>query len=554
MNILKNRYFQLSFLILLLYCLPWIVLGQNSYVLIHDNLDSNVVWFKTLAESGEIFASSSAIIPSLMDAPRASLGNEFSVLLWMNYIFDPYTAYVINQILMRITAFFGMYLLLNRYILKNENKYSILISLLFSLLPFWPSGGLSVAGMPLITYVFLNIHTKRDTKKDWLVLVLFPFYSSFVLSMMFYIIFVGCVWLYDIVKRSVSLRFTAALFLFGSIYLLINYRLIEVFIFGSDFVSQRSEFFTKYYGFSDALLASLKFFVSGQYHAASLHTLFLPLILVVFILNLFSKSKDKLLIGLFLLNILIALWYGFWKYEGWESIKAGSAFLRSLNLSRFHFLAPLIWYVLLALSIRYLLQQTTFKYKLIVINVFLGLGIIVMFTNSDFASEYKKHDITYKEFYAQRLFKEIDRFIGKKQSDYKVVSIGIHPVIARYNGFYTADGYLANYALSYKHQFRKVIENELQKSAKLKRNFDNWGSRCYLFCSEIGYNYVRKKDKVYPVNIDLNTQALKKMGVSYLFSSYPIKNASENNIKLLKIFKDKDAAWDIYLYKILETK
>lgn len=549
MNILRNRYFLISSFILFLYTLPWIIFGENSYVLIHDNLDDHEALYKTLIESGKIFSYSSDKISSFMDAPRGSFTSEFNFILWLYYFFNPYTASVINQFLIRIIAFIGMYLLLDRYVLPNEERYSFFIALLYSILPFYPSAGLSDPGLPLITYVFLNIRNNLDTKKDWIILILLPFYSSFVLCMMFYIVFVGIVWLYDIYNKIVTKKFTIALFLFGIIYLIVNYRLLEVFIFHSTFVSHRVEFKPEYYNFITALKVSFINFILGQYHAPSLHIVFLPFVGIVFLWNLFSKSKDKLLIGLFLLNILISLWFGFWKYNGWESIREHISILHQLNLERFNWLSPLLWYILFALSIKYIIIYYKEKYIMYMINIIIVLSILLSFYKSDFVSEYKNHNISYKQFFAKDLFNKIDKFILKKKNTYKVVSIGIYPSIARYNGFYTADGYINSYSLEYKHKFRDIILPEF-KHEWIRQSFDDWGSRCYVFVDDVGYNYVRKKDQVYPINIDINSTALLNLGVNYIFSSYKIMNANKNKIKLLKKFEDENSAWDIYLYEV----
>lgn len=554
MLFLKNKFFLLSGFILLLYILPFIILGQDSYILIHDNLDSNVVWYKTLAESGMAFSENYETISSFMGSPRISLGSEFDVVFWIHNMFDSYSAYVINQVFIRIIAFWGMFLFLDKYIL-NDTKfrdYSILISLLFCLLPFWPSAGISIAGLPLITYVFLNIKHNVDTAKDWVILIAFPFYSVFILSMMFYILLVGMVWIVDIIQKKVTLRFTIGLFIFGIIYLLINYRLLEAFIFGTDFISHRVERVSEYYGLQKAIKVSLKHFIVGQYHAHSLHIVFLPFISMMFLFNLVSKNKDKLLIGLFVLNIIISLWYGFWKYEAWESIRASSSVLASLNLSRFHFLTPFIWFTLFALSIKYYMTYFQYKYKIQLINLTILASMIFLFYKSDFIHEYKNSGITYKQFYSEHLFEKIDNFIDKNKSTYKVISLGIHPAISQYNGFYTLDGYNANYGLDYKHKFRDIIAKELDKNKKLQKSFDNWGSRCYLFSNDIGYYFIRTKSDVYPIEIDIDTDIINKLGGKYIFSSYQILNYEENNIKFLKVFEDKTSAWKIYLYEIME--
>jgi hypothetical protein len=71
--------------------------------------------------------------------------------------------------------------------------------------------------------------------------------------------------------------------------------------------------------------------------------------------------------------------------------------------------------------------------------------------------------------------------VGKPIQDYRVVSIGLHPAVAQYNGLYTLDTYNNFYPLSYKHQFLNIIAPELNKNKSLKSYFDLWGGRCYIF-------------------------------------------------------------------------
>ena len=47
----KNAFIIIALSILGIYLLPYYYNIENSKFLIHDNLDSNVVWFKNLAES-----------------------------------------------------------------------------------------------------------------------------------------------------------------------------------------------------------------------------------------------------------------------------------------------------------------------------------------------------------------------------------------------------------------------------------------------------------------------------------------------------------------------
>jgi hypothetical protein len=139
----------------------------------------------------------------------------------------------------------------------------------------------------------------------------------------------------------------------------------------------------------------------------------------------------------------------------------------------------------------------------------------------------------------------IDRPIGS----YKVISVGLHPAVAQYNGLYTLDGYFANYSLKYKHEFRKVIRNELNRDESLKNYFDNWGSRCYAFSSELGKYFIsNKRDSIQDLAYDF--KHLKTMGGEYIISVAPINESINTEIELMERINYDASYWDVFLYKI----
>ena len=370
--------------------------------------------------------------------------------------------------------------------------------------------------------------------------------------MLFFITFVGFVWLFDVHKKKVTKKFTIALLCFVIIYLIVNYRLIDVFVFGmgEDFVTHRSEFKSTPIGIKKSIAISLHHFLYGQYHAHSHHGLLIPFIGIIFLINLLSKKKDRLFILLCILNGTISLWYGF---AGSEILKPLTDLIKlflPIQITRFHFLTPLIWFILFALAVRYLIFNYDLRKSKLIVWFFIISSTVLMFFKSDFINEYRMNNITYDQFYSENLFYNIEKFIDKEQKNYKVVSIGIHPSIAAYNGFYTLDGYSVLYDLNYKKKFREIIAPELKKNEILRGYFDEWGSRVYVFSNEIGQNYLRKKNDVYPININLNTSKLYEIGGRYIFSTYKIKNYIENNLEMLKIFSDNKSVWKIYLYEV----
>ena len=129
---------------------------------------------------------------------------------------------------------------------------------------------------------------------------------------------------------------------------------------------------------------------------------------------------------------------------------------------------------------------------------------------------------------------------------------GFHPAIAQYNGFYTLDSYNNFYPLSYKHEFRKIIEKELEKNKTIRTYFDEWGGRCYLFTDELGKHYMFKKTSKKKLNdVQFNLEPFKEMGGHISFSAVPIVNAKDNHLVLERVFSSKESIWKIYLYKVM---
>lgn len=551
----KNyKYIAAAVALILAYLSPLYVLGQNAHVLLLDNIDGAVASLKVLAHSGQVFGSLDSTIPNIMNGLlRNTMGSEFNLQVLLYWAFKPFTAYVINLTLIHLLAFLGMYLLLRRYILKENEVLAIGVALAFALLPFWPYGGLSVAGQPLVLYAFLNIRSRCDKKADWLILILVPFYSSLIYSFAFFLFFMGLWWLYDaFIKKQVNWRWLASMILMGMVYLLVEYRLLYNIFFDPGFVSIRSEFpLYRIAGKRAALKQCIDNFVFGQFHAASLQQLvILPAAIVALLIAGVKKRWPYLLLGLMLLTGAISIWYGMWFFKAWVPVKQQLPFLAEVNMSRFHWLHPLLWYIIFALALKIILEAGR-------LGKYLAAGLLVLqvgflFYNNDEFTQRKLDVPSYKEFYAEHMHQEIARFIGKDQKDYRVVSIGMHPAITQYNGFYTLDGYVGTYPLEYKHEFRKIMAAELDKSPFYRDYFDHLGgSRCYLFVEKLMYNSMMTKDNHIVIEeLALDSAQLKKMGGRYVFSALEILNSQDIGLNLLQVFEEPGSAWRVYLYEV----
>ena len=542
-----------------IYLFPYIYFGSDATLRIHDNLDSNYTWYKVLLDSGTLFSSNSYKVDQLMNGvTRSSLPSEFNFLVLLYAAFGPYGAYVVNQALIRLIGFLGMCLLLKHHVIPGEKNSLIRtgVALCFALLPFWPFGGLSTAGVPLVVYAFLNIRKGNYAWFNWVVLLLYPAYSSLVLSG-FYLLFIfGLLWLYDFYHKRKVIPALGAILLISMAYLFKSYRLFFSFILDGGFVSHRAEFYSEGVGLIKSLNEALSIFSHGHSHAISLHSLIIiPIVFltIIFLRKYLNDSTRKKYILLLTFIVISSLWYGILRLEALTSKESiGSVMMGyfPMQMDRFYMLLPAFWMVLFAISLSTLLK---FSKKMLIVVA------MILTSQAIYASSYHelfrfRNGPCVSAFYATEQFDEISNYIGKEKSEYRVASLGIHPVIAQYNGFYTLDGYIASYPLSYKHQFREIIKGELEKNPALKKYYDTWGSRVYLFSSELkekgAYVMNRAGNDFEISNLDINKTAFRDMGGRFILSAVKVNEENNPDIVFKKSFKTTGSAWDIYLYEV----
>ncbi|MBT2755451.1 hypothetical protein J7E71_05695 [Mesobacillus foraminis] len=544
-----------ALVILALFLSPLFLLGEDAHIRVHDNLDSNLAWYKVLVESGELTGSIDARIPQIINGElqRNAFGTEFSVIVWLYALFPTMIAYGLSQALTRFVAFIGMYLLLKKHIVPGPQLAVIRVgtALAFAMTPFWPSGMLSTLGMPMALWAFLNIRQGEKSWKNYLVLTLLPFYSSLVLGFFFFLSAMGLFWLTDLIRgKGWNWRFLISIAYMALIYMLVEYRLFYSFLFDHE-PNSRDEYFHARLSLLHSIRLTFKNFVLGHTHVLTVHTLvILPILLIAFYYIWLNKGwkREKVFVFLFAFNFLLSAWYAFWFYKGWLPLTERFHFLDTFNFARYHFLRPLVLYLLFALGLGILWGQGKAWRKIVPLLIAAQI-LVLTFSNEEIVYQKKP---TVEQFYAEEQFMEIKEHIGLPQEDYRVASIGLHPAIAQYNGFYTLDTYNNFYPLSYKREFRKIIEKELAKNKTIRTYFDEWGGRCYLFTDELGKHYMfKKKTKKTLKNLELNIDAFKNMGGRYIFSSVPIENAGSNGLFLEEVFDSKSSAWKIYLYKTL---
>ncbi|MCP5046868.1 MAG: hypothetical protein GY940_06830 [bacterium] len=560
----RNRYrpwklFFVSLLVLSLFLSPYLFRGQAIHMKIADVMDAWVPQQKVLAESGKALSlNPDTKIDNLINGIRISgfVNSGLNVITWLFMIFSPFTAFALNVFIMAFTAFWGMRLLLSKYIITegdNHNPYRQWIingsALCFALLPFYPSGGLSIAGLPLLLYCFLNIRNNDWSKKDYAYIAFFPFYSVLPFAGLFIMIALLIIFVIDFIRNKYRFHtpYFIGLAVLGVFYFLTHFHLIYS-VLDPGFSSYREELVIAPLSFAACFKGLIHNFIFDRGNIIMAQQVFLILAAAAaVVLGITRKLKEvKLLLLLIGLTLFNAFLWGFKYWEGIHFLREKFQILNALNLARFYWLNPFLWYLLFAVS---LLIISKFRFGRLAVSFLLIGQLVFMFThyNPEFRHLSGRpnpypYSLSYKQYYSEPLFKKINQFIGQPKEDYRVASLGIPPGIAQYNGFYTLDIFSNAYPLEYKHRFRRIVEKELAKSEDVKKVIDANGKRLYLLSAELhkkkkrGLTFARGISKnqqhLTVKQLDLNTSAFKEMGGQYIFSAVEIQNQTQTGLSL----------------------
>ncbi len=551
--------------------LPYIINGQNSVITYHDQLDGEIL---TYIFNAKYLFTGTDVYPELMNGiSKNSLASPAPAMILVYKAFSPFAAFLICLFIAKFTAFSSMYLLTLKLFGRNEAAF--IGAMLFSVMPFYSVYGLCIPGIPLVLYSFLLLRDKKYVPAVLHVLF-YAANSSLALVGFAMIVATGVITVYELMKNKKSKAFLVPALLTVT-YLLFNMNLVMQVVGNSDgFVSHKSEVIYQPMPFRQALE---EIFVTGVSYAQSKQVYLMPVIatgLVVLAVwaiktrkrnDILSNDAAVLLASGGSIVIISAVYITLESAPVIELRNHATGILHDFNFTRFSWLMPVAWVLAFSASINFVLNRIE-KHgkKKILTGIFYGFSIICMcfcmlFTIKDsdvktnvarirYGQDY--HVITWNQFFCEDLFEKVDEYTDDDKSSYRVASIGIYPSIAAYNGYYCLDAYSNNYDVEYKHEFRKIIEKELDKSDYIRQNFDEWGNRCYLMTAKSGYYGLFEKEYMDSVSdLELNYEQMKKMGCRYIFSTHYILN-EEENLTLLndEAVMTNDSWYKLWIYEI----
>ena len=545
--------------------MPYGILRAHSYVTIDDNLDAELNIPYLLVQQKVVFDyAPAATVPAIMNGlPRNALRSGLSVTVALFALWPPWATYLVQQALVRLLGLLAMYALLRRELLPTSNGRVLAagVALAWSMMPLYSMYGLSVLGQPALLLSFLALRRGPGRWWHWGLIVAFPLWSMFVFVGPFVLAALGTLWLRDWwYQRRWNGRFLAGLLLLLAVYLVVEWPLFNSLLVARQFVPHRLEFDMAQItplGLKAGLRSAGQFFLLGQYHASR----FLraaPLLAVAAAVVLAPAgqraARGRHLGGWLLGLVALALFSGFYA----QLVALGQSRLPLLgvfNFGRLHFLAPLLWFWLLVLALRHL----SGRWQVAVVGLQLLTGLLMNpeWTNNlrELAGQPNPHEPNYTAYVAPALFREVQDHIrrqtGLVPAQYRVACLGLPPAVVQLNDFYTLDSYQNNYPLPYKHRFRPIIAGELAKSSELRRYFDAWGNRCYLFSSELGKDFrVGAFQQRTVQDFAFNAAAFRQLGGRYVLSGARLAAPARNGLHLAGVFEQPGAYWRIWLYEV----
>lgn len=597
----KNCYLAAGLVLSCLFMIPYFLLGGGSIVTYHDQLDGEL--FSYLLTAKYLFTDI-RVYPEIMNGlPAAGAVPPAPLFVLLYAAFKPFTAFMISQWIIYLTAFLGMYLLLMR--LTGREFISFSIAVIFMLMPFYPVYGLCIPGQPLLFFAVLALFDKErrsavsssfprkagyyfsaDSIFYYLIIFFYGISSSLVLAGFACLLLLGGSALIHTItalrqkKRGLLSLWLSLIVLLAS-YISVNSGLIRQVLFpGNTYISHKTEMILSPQNFSDYFKEA---FTTGISYAQSFHLVLFILMLfclLLFFMNavvkkesLFSGS-DKLpllkALRVLLFIFLTCLFYAFYHGHFITEIRnISGGILKTFNLDRVCWLLPTAWCILAGYLLSFIAGLREHKtaarscslcLKYGIISATLGIWGITVLLHSPLRPNLSKllkggdyYALDWDRFFAEDIFSQIDSAIGKPKDSYHVISIGIYPAAAAYNGFYCLDGYSNNYPLEYKHTFRRIMEDELEKSDYIRDFFDNWGNRCYITTAEqANYYTFEKKWNSVIYDLDLNTDVLKELDCRYVFSAAYLMNAEEKGLTLLREapFETEGSWYHIYVYAV----
>jgi len=581
--------------------------GEASHIQIFDYLDGRIPRYRALAEAPLFGALDYTVDAFLGGIGRNFLPSSLTLPALLHRVFSVVGVAAAEETLMRSIAFIGMVRLQRIFYGRAMSHVCIsLVALAFALLPFWPGGFLSIAGLPLFASVYITILKARPKFLDILTLALIPFSVPLTLFGWCHLLLLGLIAGGLCARRSgAALRFIVVTLCLSALYAALDYRLLINSFLGGAPQSHREAFTSSYFSQFALSIIDLEFplyvlrvFMGDHPHRMQLIApVLLTAVLIVMGLIFFGpkSSTDEsrqlkknsgillsrsptFVLAWFAIAILFCTAVAVAEEQNFVKtffLRTVGGFFGTISYGRIAWFQPALWYALFS-YVLYLMHgffrivirgrpipRWIFPSCLAAIQCVLLIQYGVRRESENPSRpihRLRALNIPFDAFESRPLFDEISEQLGRSRDSYRVGALGLYPSVLQLNGFQTVGAYAPSYPLAYKNRFRKLIAEEIDGSPRLQIAFDSWGSKCYILTRELGWEpfieIMHRNTHPYyhsrlpsSINVNLSAEAMVDLGLDYIFSAVPIDNPEQSGLTQFGRFAHEDAAWKIWVYE-----
>ena len=512
------------FILSLNYLIPYIIFG-NVTLFYHDTLDSEIPYNLAIGK----------FLKGDFDSVKIFLNGQLNIL-YFRRVFQLYSffyswlnfelAYWTLDALVKITSYISFFILAKKI---NINLFFCsLIACLYASANLPTHEGFGLAIFPYLVYLIL--YKDKLRLKHYFLIIFFGLNSDFIFTA-FAIPIISLAILFINKKKILNLFIVVTLFSFALIISNINLIILNF----QNIHFHREEWIRQTLSFRESFIFFANNLISLPLSSGWIFFKTLPLTiykLPLVFLSLFSKDINiKKIFAVIILTSFILTLISHEVIGSLINKQSGLIKILSWNyvLTSYNFLFCLI-------SI-FILRRVNLLNNILIIFFFISVFLfqinssVVPFVKKIILKEENYQNLyTFKGYYFFHNYPKIIQIIGNS----RVMSVGLDPMVATIYGINIIDGYHSLYPLSYKKQFREIIEKELSLNTNYKKYFDDYGSRLYTTL------YQPKNIE----NFSLNYDKAKEIGAKFVISSLNL-----NSEELELIYGNCDTE-NFCLYKI----
>lgn len=562
---------------------PLLLYRENYIFTVHDYLDSWPPLFEVLRRSGLFFSPDSSM-PIMGGMSTCYLYFDFGIYRLLNFLFGSIYGEIVNKIIGIVLGFcfsrrfFSVILdvIVARQVSRNSKAdlssiewLSVLLAGGYAFSAVYPNWTISFAFLPLYLEMLFKMIYEKDKfniRRTVLSLffgffVYFPCIGIFVFGLYF------IVFIFDVVRnKKIKKNFFLYLVLMFVGIVLTN---INVFIYllRGDELNRSLIPLDFPANFHDGLGVFVKMTgkvgLFGQYHAAPVLYLLMPICIIGYFILFFQLIKKRELkrimlpTGIVGIIIVLCIIYTLNEINVLRYVMSKIIpFLSGFNLGRIVYFNNILWYIL-AIIIFMSLDKSELVYFILFIVMAMNIGVVIISpgayretaANILHGKSIENGKVTFAQFYDTEYFDSLKEDI--EYNNEGIISVGYHPAVAMFNGFNTIDGYMSTNPLEYHYSFREIIAPTLDRYPAVAKSYDTWGGRlyCYTDDSKNVEPSVVTDEETRELLIDV--QAFYNKGGRYIFSKYELENAEELRLSLVEHKKDMESSiYQVWIYEI----